>query len=436
MKCVILAAGRGLRLQRSDSKPLTPLLGLPLIERTLRTAREGGATGFVVVTGYRSKQVGDFVAALGQRLGIEVTLVENPDWEHKENGASLLAARAHLDEPFLLTMADHLFEAETVRKLMAAEVPEDGLLLACDYNRYNPLADPEDVTRMQVDRDSGAIRDIGKGLEAFNALDTGLFLCTPGFLSELEQAEQEGDSSLSAGVRRLAEKNKALALDVTGAFWIDVDDEAAFRRAEDALLESIRGKDRDGPISRHLNRPLSARLSRRLAYTSLTPNQISLISFGLSVLGAALMLIPHYLGLALGGLLAQAASILDGCDGEIARLKKQQSDYGGWLDAVLDRYSDAFILSALALHGWQTGVAAAIPIGFLAVTGALVLSYTADKYDGLMRDKGGSRFRLGRDVRLLVIALGALLNLPLATLALIAITMNAEAVRRMVVCRG
>ena len=436
MKCVILAAGRGLRLQRSDSKPLTPLLGLPLIERTIRTAMEGGATGFVVVTGYRSERVGAFVTELGQRLGTHITLVENPDWESKENGASLLAAREHLDGPFLLTMADHLFEAETVRRLMESKVPEGGLVLACDYNRSNPLADPEDVTRVQVDRNSGAIRDIGKGLADYNALDTGLFLCSPGFLGELEQADREGDSSLSAGVRRLAEKDRALALDVTGAFWTDVDDEAAFRRAEDSLLASIRGKDRDGPVSRYLNRPLSARLSRRLAYTSLTPNQISLISFGISMLGAALMLIPHYLGLALGGLLAQAASILDGCDGEIARLKQQQSDYGGWLDAVLDRYSDAFILSALALHTWQTGVAAAIPIGFLAVTGALVLSYTADKYDGLMRNKGGSRFRLGRDVRLLVIALGALLNLPLATLIIIAVTMNAEAVRRMVVCRG
>ncbi|MFB2351100.1 NTP transferase domain-containing protein, partial [Priestia megaterium] len=96
-----------LRLQRSDSKPLTSLLGLPLIERTIRTARDGGATSFVVVTGYRSEQVGAFVSDLGKRLGTDITLVHNPDWETKENGASLLAAREHLDGPFLLTMADH-----------------------------------------------------------------------------------------------------------------------------------------------------------------------------------------------------------------------------------------------------------------------------------------------------------------------------------------
>ncbi|MDO6461195.1 NTP transferase domain-containing protein [Granulosicoccaceae sp. 1_MG-2023] len=435
MKCVILAAGRGRRLQRSDSKPLTSILGIPLIERTIRTAMDGGATGFVVVSGYQAEPLSQFMTTLSQRLGGEITTVHNADWDSKDNGASLLAARGHLQEPFLLTMADHVFAADTVRRLLQNTPPQDGLLLACDRDINNPLVDPDDVTRVQID-DTGAIRDIAKGLKQFNGYDTGLFLCTPGFLQVLSEAAGQGDSSLSAGVRHLAANGKARAVDTDGAFWIDVDDEAAFRRAEHAMLNNIRGKDRDGPVSRYLNRPLSARLSRYLAYTSLTPNRISLISFAASLLGAGLMLLPHYWALALGGLLAQAASVLDGCDGEIARLKYQASDYGGWLDAVLDRYSDALLLTALALHSWQDGTLAAVPVGFLAVTGALVLSYTADKYDGLMRDKGGSRFRLGRDVRLLVIALGAVLNLPFATLVLIALSMNAEAIRRMWVCRG
>lgn len=204
MKCVILAAGRGRRLQRSDSKPLVSLLGLPLIERTMRTALEGGATEFVVITGYRSDQVAPFVSRLGQRLGITVTLVQKPDWERKENGYSLLQARDQLQEPFLLTMADHLFEADSVRRLLAAQLPDKGLLLACDRRLGNPLVDPDDVTRVQVDPTNGEIRDIGKGLTRFNALDTGLFLCAPEFLETLEEAVAGDDSSLSAGVRRLA----------------------------------------------------------------------------------------------------------------------------------------------------------------------------------------------------------------------------------------
>lgn len=435
MKCIILAAGRGLRLQRSDSKPLTSILGLPLIERTIRTAREGGATEFVVVTGYQSEQLAAFVTALGQRLNIKVTVVDNPAWNEKGNGYSLLAARPHIDGPFLLTMADHLFDADTVKQLLQAPKPEAGVLLATDHRLTNSLVDLEDVTRVKVDEHSHALTAIGKGLADYNAFDTGLFLCSPAFLPALEEAANDGDSSLTGGVRQLIKQGKAQALDIGDAFWIDVDDEPAFQRAETALLKNIRGKDRDGPVARYLNRPLSARLSKRLAYTSLTPNQISLLSFALSVIGAGLMLIPYYWSLALGGLLAQAASVMDGCDGEIARLKQQESDYGGWLDAVLDRYSDAFLLAAMSLHAWQTGTFSAIPIGFMAVTGALVLSYTADKYDGLMRQKSQGRFRLGRDVRLLVIALGAVFNQALATLIFIAIVMNAEVVRRMIVCR-
>ncbi|MFQ5716908.1 MAG: NTP transferase domain-containing protein, partial [Nitrospinales bacterium] len=53
MKCLIIAAGRGSRLQmRGDSKPLIPIFGMPLIERVIRSAHEAGADDFYVVTGY------------------------------------------------------------------------------------------------------------------------------------------------------------------------------------------------------------------------------------------------------------------------------------------------------------------------------------------------------------------------------------------------
>lgn len=54
----------------------------------------------------------------------------------------------------------------------------------------------------------------------------------------------------------------------------------------------------------------------------------------------------------LGGLLAQLASIIDSCDSEVARLTFQRSDYGGWLDAVLDRYADAVLLFGLIWHAY------------------------------------------------------------------------------------
>ena len=72
-------------------------------------------------------------------------------------------------------------------------------------------------------------------------------------------------------------------------------------------------------------------------------------------------------------------------------------------------------------------------IGFLAIIGTFMNSYTADKYDGLMKRKLGSRghyFRMGRDVRMFIIFVGALINQPLLTLLIIALLMNAENIRR------
>ena len=227
-----------------------------------------------------------------------------------------------------------------------------------------------------------------------------------------------------------------ITVEVRGRFWCDVDDEAALARAEQALFDRLRGKTADGPVARWLNRPLSIRLSRWLVRTSVTPNQVSLFPFALSLLAAGLFFLPGWAALAAAGVLAQLASILDGCDGEIARLKFRQSDYGGWLDAVLDRYADAFLLFGLTWHAWrETAWDGALVVGFLAIIGSFLLSYTADKYDGRMRARGGARFRLGRDVRVFVILVGALLDQALAVLWLTALVMNAETLRRLLVCR-
>ncbi len=432
MKCLILAAGRGSRLrQRADSKPLLPLLGLPLIERGIRAAHMAGADHFIVVTGYQAATVEAFLQRLSRRLRIPIETVFNPNWASRENGHSVLAAANRLDGPFLLLMADHIFDPALLQTLIRHGPPASGVALAVDGALDNPLVDLDDVTRVR--RKGEAIIAIGKHLESYDGYDTGAFLATPTLFTALEQAT---DSSLSAAVQILAQESRACAVDVSGRFWIDVDDEAALKRAEQALLDNAGGKTADGPVSRWLNRPLSIRLSRRLARWPVTPNQISLLSFALSLLAAALLFTPGWATLALGGLLAQVASIIDGCDGEIARLKFQGSDYGGWFDAVLDRYADAALLFGMSWHAWrQSAWDGALVIGFLAIIGSFMVSYTADKYDGLMRQRGGARFRLGRDVRVLILCIGALLNQALATLALIALVMNAESLRRILVCR-
>ena len=149
-------------------------------------------------------------------------------------------------------------------------------------------------------------------------------------------------SSLSGAVRCLAAPGRVNVFDVAGRFWCDTDTPRDMDRAEQALLNCLRGKPSDGPVSRFLNRPLSVLISCRLAKFPITPNQISMVSFLFCLVAAWLFAAGGYLALALGGLVAQFASVIDGCDGEIARLKFLKSDFGRWFDAVLDRYASDF----------------------------------------------------------------------------------------------
>ena len=433
---LILAAGLGSRLRsRANTlKPLTRVLGLTLAERVVCTLRDAGIRRVFVTLGHAAETVREHFADIARRRGMAIEFIEANGWE-RGNGASALAARGHIGEaPFLLVMIDHLFDPAIARAL-ADDPPTPGeMCLAVDRNK-DGIFDLDDVTRVKIsDR---RITAIGKTLDDWDAGDTGIILCTSGLFEGLERAAARNQHGLSDGLRALAEKRRSRTVDVTGLSWLDVDTPDALREAERRLMRDQGGKTRDGPVSRHLNRPVSRWLSRHLARTALTPNQISLISWVLSCIAAGLMAMNGYPALAAGGVLAQLASIIDGCDGEIARLKHSQSEFGGWFDAVLDRYADAVLLVGLMWHDFAAaGTSLSILLGFAAIVGSFLNSYTADKYDSLMaqRLQGAVYFRLGRDVRVFIIMLGALLNLPLVTLGVVALVMNVEVVRRIVVC--
>ena len=443
---VILAAGEGSRLFAAARrpKPLTPLLGLTLLERAMLFFHDLGVRRLIVVTGHRAEEVAAHARDIAARRGLNVTVAQAADWQ-KGNGASALAAADALSReegPFFLTMTDHLLDANMARALAALPLPAGAVRLATDASPGG-IFDVADTTKVRLEKDEQGelfIRAIGKDIAPWNAADTGLFLCTHGLFEALRAAAAQGRHTLSDAMMWLAARNLALAADVSGARWLDVDTPEALREAERRLLAQERGKAHDGPVSRYINRPLSRLISARLSRLPVTPNQITLLSFALALLAAWLMAQPGWLLLATGGLLAQLSSVIDGCDGEIARLKHLKSDFGGWLDAVLDRYADGALLFGLTWHAMQAAQAAggsghaALLWGFAAIIGSFVNSYTADKYDGLMRARLGAQqaqaFRMGRDVRIFLIMLGALLNVPLFALIILALVMNAEVARR------
>ena len=435
MKCLIIAAGQGTRLKKKgEVKPLVSLLGVPLIERVIRSAIEGGATEFYVVTGYQEMLITNFLKPLEERLQISLTLIHNDEWQ-AENGLSVLKARDRINDQFLLLMADHLFDPDIIRSLRGHPLNEGDVLLAVDTDTQNSLVDMEDVTKVHIQ--NGKILNIGKTIDEFNGFDTGCFLCTTAIFEAIEEAQNiHHDTTLSGAIRVLGERQHAKAVP-TQKFWIDVDDDQAFGKAERYLMNLLKGKIHDGPISRLLNRPVSIRCSKILVNFNFTPNQISIFSFLLSLFAAAFFAMGEYRYLVFGGIMAQLASIIDGCDGEVARLKYLSSNYGGWFDAVLDRYADAFLLFGLTWHVYSTNLSSlVVVIGFMAMIGSFMVSYTADKHDNLMKNKIHNGLRIGRDINVFLLFLAAISNQPYLGLMVIAVLMNVETIRRIIVCRN
>jgi 1L-myo-inositol 1-phosphate cytidylyltransferase len=233
MKCLIVAAGQGTRLrEKGELKPLIPIRGVPLIERVIRNARSAGVTEFLVVTGYRAEELQARLGEFARREGVHVTRILNRAWD-RANGVSVLAAKQFLDEPFLLTMCDHLVDPEIFRSLMAAPREPDTVTLGVDFNINSPLNDPEDVTRVKCE--GKRLLHIGKVIRDFNAFDTGVFLCTPIMFDALEESQTQGDDSISGAMNVLAGWNKARVSNIHNRLWVDVDDPAAFAKAEKLL---------------------------------------------------------------------------------------------------------------------------------------------------------------------------------------------------------
>jgi 1L-myo-inositol 1-phosphate cytidylyltransferase len=230
MNCLIIAAGHGSRLRAiSPCKPLTPVTGTPLIEHVVRGAMEGGASAFTVVTGHEAERLEAFLRELTGVLHVPIKVVRLADWD-RPNGHSVIAGAAAIEGDYLLTMSDHLFDPAIVRLLVDA--PHAALTLAVDRDLANPQLDMDDATKVALGSD-GRIRSIGKALERFDAIDTGLFRATPALAVAIGEAIAAGGSgSLSEGVQRLADQGRAITIDIGGARWIDVDDPAALAKAE------------------------------------------------------------------------------------------------------------------------------------------------------------------------------------------------------------
>jgi len=189
----------------------------------------------------------------------------------------------------------------------------------------------------------------------------------------------------------------------------------------------------DGIVSQHVNRRFSRPIARFLAEnTRITPNQMTVLSFIVGTFSGVAFFFHQSIA---GGVLAQIASILDGVDGDLAVLTGKVSRFGGFLDSILDRYSDAAIIFGLAFDAYASNVnlSHVLVASVAALFGSLITSYSRAKAESLnvIFKTGVSGYAANRDVRLFIIMIGGILNQTYITLIILAIITNLVVVKRM-----
>jgi choline kinase len=227
---VILMAGTGSRLRGSVNtiaKPLIPIAGRPLISYAIDSFDNAGVKTLHAVVGPNGDELAAAVAPL-LPAHMKFRAIPNPNWQ-KQNGISVLAAAGKVSAPFFLAMGDHLFESSILRQLLAhADLGK--LNLAID-RKIAAIFDLDDA--MKVRTEGNQITAIGKNLDSYDAIDTGIFLCPEILFEYLRRARKDDDCSLADGVRLMAEEGKARAIDIGAAWWQDVDTPEMLARAQE-----------------------------------------------------------------------------------------------------------------------------------------------------------------------------------------------------------
>jgi CDP-L-myo-inositol myo-inositolphosphotransferase len=428
---VVLAAGRSERLSEvtgGGSKALVRAGGPRLVERAVRSLLLEGLERVVVVVGY---QAGPVAAVVDRIEPGRVRAALSEDWE-LGNGGSLGAAEPYLEgeDAFVLVTCDHVFDPGALTALVRNG--RAGVLVD-----HAPDADAwAEGTRVRMH---------GEHVIAFSkqlddpAIDCGAFLLPTTVFDAQRRVVARGDGSLAGVVTELATTTPLDAVPLPpGARWQDVDTPEDLRRVSRMLRRSLT-KGGDGPVSRYLNRPISTRISMRLAHLPIHPDAVSVVAAAVGVVAAGALWVGAGI---LGAILVHLSSLLDGVDGEIARLQVRPSPWGALFDGVLDRLADAAIVAGLGV--WALDVSRSdhlvLALAIAAGTGSILSMATKDRIAALRLAPAPERYIAwllgGRDGRLLLVTLAALAGLPVLALAAITVTSFASLGVRLTLTRA
>ena len=317
---IVVAAGTGIENTDLSSYGNIEFGSLPQIKRLVITAQRAGIQHFTIITEDCDSPLKDLLAN-DKRIESTITWVnlqETIQFEHI---------------PYLVIQSNLLTTPQAISSFIEGEIENDQIYI---------LSDTSDDPWVKLDQDRvlEITPDGGKAVGAFIAS------------GELLNQNYSDSKSLYGMVPQMVNEGKAKYRKFMDKYWMRLSDNTNTAKEAEDLIFNYVGKTATGWISRNINSKFSLPTSRQLIKTPLTPNMISI---GINIIGS-LCGIFYALGHpVIGALFMHTATILDRCDGEVARVKLMETKKGEWVDTISDQFT---VLSFLL----------GVPIGYYLIS--------------------------------------------------------------------
>jgi len=314
------------------SAPLSRVGTLPILLRTILAAQKVGAPRIMVVADGITKR------RVQRALFFTGRLPESVEWKEAAAGTSL-----------------------SQRLLLIANALSERVVLLDGNRTYHPLL----IKKAAEWNDGSTALALTSGDQL-----AGIFALPVEMIRDFAQRCPMQAETLEELHAVLTEMHSVISLPVAEDQWqrvnIPEDCQAAERKLDRWLV-----KPTDGIYAR-LNRRISIPISRQLIKFPITANMVSIFTLGVGIASAGFFAYGGYWNTLFGAILCLFASIMDGSDGEVARLKLLESDFGCWLETICDYAFYLFLLVGMTIGRWRSsGTRAYLLYGGLLLFGAL-----------------------------------------------------------------
>ena len=244
MKLIIIAAGQGSRLRtitHGTPKSLSKVHGYTIIDTLLRNCKLNNIKDIVIVTGYNSDLMKNYLKDSWADLNIE--FIYNELW-HLENGLSVLTAKDVIpkNQEFLISMSDHLYFSDLLEKVINSDLSKYLVNVGVDL-KIDSIFDIDDGMKLKFSSKDSSITAMSKKLHSYNAIDVGLFKCNYKFFDYLTKANKKNKCSLSNACNELILDGSLGGVDIANSYWLDIDTPEALNHARNDLALKLKFKN-------------------------------------------------------------------------------------------------------------------------------------------------------------------------------------------------